>query len=140
MSLLERAITIALDAHRGQFDRNGRPYILHPLHVMMQMDTVPEKIAAVLHDVIEDSEMTLDDLRNEGFSEEVLSAVDLMTHDKDQTPYDDYVRRLKPNAMARKIKLADLQHNMDMRRMDKLGEADFVRFQKYLRAWHILTD
>ena len=138
--MLERAISIALDVHRGQTDRNGRPYILHPLHIMLQMDDEAEMIAAVLHDTIEDSEMTLEELREEGFSGEVLTAVELLTHDKESTPYEDYVRRLKPNPMARKIKMADLKHNMDIRRMDRVQESDLARLQKYHRAWRILTE
>jgi len=138
--LLERAISIALDVHRGQTDRNGRPYILHPLHIMLQMDDEAEMIAAVLHDTIEDSEMTLEELREEGFSGEVLTAVELLTHEKESVPYEDYVWRLKPNPMARKIKMADLKHNMDIRRMDRVQESDLSRLQKYHRAWRILTE
>lgn len=140
MTKLERAIAIALDAHTGQKDRQGQPYILHPLHLMMQMDSEAERIAAVLHDVIEDTELTLDDLRAEGFSPEVLTAVDLLTHDKTATAYEEYVRRLKPNAMARKIKLADLQHNMDVRRIVEMSPEDQDRLQKYHRAWRILNE
>lgn len=140
MTELERAIAIALRAHSGQKDRQGQPYILHPLHVMMQMDSEPERIAAILHDVVEDSEITLDDLRDEGFSAEVLTAVALLTHDKSATAYDDYVRKLKPNAIARKIKLADLQHNMDVRRMVTINPEDQERLKKYHRAWRILNE
>lgn len=140
MTELERAIAIALRAHAGQKDRQGQPYILHPLHVMMQMDTEPERIAAVLHDVVEDSEITLDDLRDEGFATEVLGAVALLTHDKTATAYDDYVRRIKPNNMALKIKLADLQHNMDIRRMVTINPEDQERLKKYHRAWRILNE
>lgn len=139
MSLLERAIALALDAHRGQTDRQGQPYILHPLHVMMQMDSEPEMIAAVLHDVIEDTDLTLDDLRAEGFSEQVLTVVELLTHDKETTSYEDYVRRLKSNPMARKIKRADLHHNMDIRRIKHMSDADKTRLEKYHRAWRILA-
>lgn len=140
MNTLERAIRIALQVHSGQTDRYGRPYILHPLHVMLQMDSETEMTAAVLHDVIEDSQMTLEDLRSEGFSEEVLAAVELLTHDKNSTPYDDYVRRLKSNHIARKIKLADLRHNMDIRRLKQFQPKDAARLEKYHRAWRILTN
>lgn len=139
MNLLEHAIAIALDIHSGQQDRYGRPYILHPLHVMLQMDTREEMIAAVLHDVVEDSETTLDDLRAQGFPEEVLLAVDLLTHDKSAMSYDAYVQRLKPNPIARKIKLADLQHNMDIRRLRRVKPDDAARLEKYHRAWRTLT-
>lgn len=139
MSSLERAIAIALEAHHNQTDRNKKPYILHPLHLMHQMNSEVEMMAAVLHDVVEDSEMTLDDLRREGFVAEVVSAVELLTHDKEAMSYEDYVRRLKSNPLARKIKLADLTHNMDLRRIERIGDADLKRMEKYHRAWEILT-
>ena len=139
MNQLEHAIAIALDVHSGQTDRYGQPYILHPLHVMLEMESEVEMTAAVLHDVIEDSEMTLDDLRAKGFSSEVLEAVDLLTHAKESTPYEEYVQRIKPNPIARKIKMADLRHNMDIRRMDRVRDQDVSRLEKYRRAWKILT-
>jgi (p)ppGpp synthase/HD superfamily hydrolase len=139
MNLLERAIAIALEAHQGQTDRYGAAYILHPLHVMTQMDTEPEMMAAVLHDVLEDSELTLEALRDEGFSTEVLEAVRLLTHDATKRSYQEYVHRLKPNPIAVKVKLADLRHNMDIRRMDRVEERDAVRLEKYRRAWEALT-
>jgi (p)ppGpp synthase/HD superfamily hydrolase len=139
MELLERAISIALRVHAGQTDRYGSPYILHPLYVMLQMDTEAEMAAAVLHDVLEDSETTLNDLRREGFPEEILEAVRLMTHDKDTISYQEYVTRLKPNRIARKIKLADLRHNMDIRRMDRVRQEDMARLEKYRAAWEQLT-
>lgn len=139
MNLLEHAIAIALDVHSGQRDRYGRPYILHPLHVMLQMDSQEEMTAAVLHDVVEDSDTTLDDLRAHGFPEKILQAVDLLTHDKSAMSYDEYVRRLKPNPIARKIKLADLQHNMDIRRLKQVNPDDAARLEKYHRAWRKLT-
>lgn len=139
MNLLEHAIAIALDVHSGQRDRYGRPYILHPLHVMLQMDSQEEMTAAVLHDVVEDSDTTLNDLRAHGFPENILQAVDLLTHEKSAMSYDEYVRRLKPNPIARKIKLADLQHNMDIRRLKNVGPDDAARLEKYHRAWRMLT-
>lgn len=139
MGSLERAIAIALDAHRNQKDRNNKPYILHPLHLMHQMDDETEMIAAVLHDVLEDSDMTLDELRRQGFAATVIEAVALLTHDKEAMSYEEYVQRIKPNPLARKIKLADLAHNMDLRRVDHLDDADLRRFKKYHRAWETLT-
>ncbi len=139
MNLLEKCIALTLEVHAGQVDRYGRPYILHPLHVMMQMETEEEMMAAVLHDVIEDSDKTLDDLRALSLLEAVLEAVALLTHDKANEPYEEYVRRLKGNPIARRIKLADLRHNMDIRRMDQVREADAARLEKYRRAWEILT-
>lgn len=139
MSQLERAIAVALEAHQGQTDRYGSPYILHPLFVMMQMDSENEMVAAVLHDVLEDSELTLEYLRDQGFQPEVLEAVRLLTHDPEALSYQEYVRRLKLNPIAAKIKLADLKHNMDIRRMNRVEEKDIARLEKYRRAWEILT-
>ena len=139
MNQLEKAIYVALRVHEGQTDRYGRPYILHPLHVMTQMDTETEMAAAVLHDVVEDSDVTPDDLRAEGFTADVVEVVRLLTHDKEKLSYEAYVRRLKPHPIARKIKLADLAHNMDIRRMDKVQEKDRERLEKYRNAWEILT-
>lgn len=140
MTLLEKAIALALRAHSGQTDRYGQPYILHPLFIMQQMDTEAERIAAILHDVVEDSDITLDDLRVEGFPAEAIEAVRLLTHDKSETSYEAYIATLKPNAIARKIKLADLQHNMDIRRMDRVRPEDVERLQRYRQAWETLKE
>ena len=139
MDELELALGVALEAHKGQLDRAGRPYILHPLTVMQHVDPGAAQVTAVLHDVIEDSEMTLADLEAVGFSAEVLEAVDLMTHRED-VDYDDYVRALRDNPIARQVKLADLAHNMDIRRIaGPLDDSDCRRLAKYRRAWAILT-
>jgi (p)ppGpp synthase/HD superfamily hydrolase len=139
LTLLERAIALALDAHHGQTDRYGRPYILHPLHVMLQMDSESEMMAAVLHDVLEDTPLTLEALRDEGFPPDVLEAVRLLTHDAEKMSYQEYVRHLRPNPIAIKVKLADLRHNMDILRMDHVEEGDAARLEKYRRAWETLT-
>lgn len=140
MTLLEKAIALALRAHSGQSDLYGQPYILHPLFLMQQMDTEAERIAAVLHDVVEDSDVTLDDLRAAGFPAEAIEAVRLMTHDKTESSYEEYVAALKPNPIARKVKLADLQHNMDIRRMDRVRPKDVDRLQRYRQAWETLNE
>lgn len=137
MSLLETAIGIALEAHQGQQSKNSTPYILHPLHLMLQMETEEEMITAVLHDVIEDTSVTLADLEEVGFAEVVLAALALLTHAKSM-PYDEYILAIKKNPLARKVKLADLQHNMDIRRLPEVGEKDLARLQKYGRAWQVL--
>jgi (p)ppGpp synthase/HD superfamily hydrolase len=139
MNLLEKVITFALAAHTGHTDKYGRPYILHPLHLMSQMETDEERMTAVLHDVVEDTERTLADIEALGVSESVVAAVALLTHDKEQTPYLEYVRALKPNPLARKVKLADLRHNMDIRRMNAVTEKDAERLERYRHAWQILT-
>ena len=139
-ALLERAIAIALRAHQGQTDRSGNPYILHPLHLMDQMDSEFERMAAVLHDVVEDTEVTLADLEAAGFPQQVTEAVRLLTHDKSAVSYQEYVRRLRHNDLARKIKLADLEHNMDIRRTVPVEEGDLPRLRKYQEAWRALTE
>ena len=139
MTQLENAIALAVEAHRGQTDRNERPYILHPLHLMLQMDTEEEMIVAVLHDVVEDTDYTLDDLRERlGLAEAVTEAIRLLTHDAADS-YEAYVGKLKPNSMARKVKLADLRHNMDTRRLAEIGPDDEARLERYQRAWEMLS-
>ena len=140
MPLVEKAIAIAVAAHAGEVDKEGKPYILHPLRLMMQMETADEMITAVLHDVIEDTPITLDDLRQQGFPEVVLGALALLTHDTASTSYEDYVAAIKPNPLARKVKLADLAHNMDIRRLPQLSMKDYGRLEKYRRAWELLQD
>jgi (p)ppGpp synthase/HD superfamily hydrolase len=137
MTLLEKAIEIAVRAHAGQKGKDGSPYILHPLRLMTRLGTDEERMAAVLHDVVEDTEVTLDELRNAGFPEEVLTAVRLLTHEEGIS-YEDYVRRLKPHPIARRIKLADLEDNSDIRRLSGIEERDLERLRKYHRAWQIL--
>jgi (p)ppGpp synthase/HD superfamily hydrolase len=137
---LEKAIAVALEAHAGVVTRSGRPYILHPLRLMIQMESEEEMITAVLHDVVEDSTITLDDLAAMGFVKEILDALALLTHDKETTRYEDYITGIKANPLALKIKLADLEHNMDIRRLpNKMSRSDLERLQKYRHAWKILT-
>jgi (p)ppGpp synthase/HD superfamily hydrolase len=137
MATLERAIEIAVQAHRGQKQRNGQPYVLHPLTLMFGVETEIERMVAVLHDVVEDTTWTLEDLQREGFSAEVLAAVDLLTHRK-EVPYDDYIERIAGSSLAKTVKLADLKHNMDMTRVKAFGPDDAARLEKYHRAWRRL--
>jgi (p)ppGpp synthase/HD superfamily hydrolase len=140
MHLVEKAIALAAEAHAGEVDKQGKPYILHPLHLMMQMETAEEMITAVLHDVVEDTNTTLEDLRQDGFPEVVLEALELLTHDTASTSYEEYVAAIKPNPLARKVKLADLVHNMDVRRLPEMGMKDYGRLEKYRRAWDTLKE
>ena len=140
MHLVEKAIALAVEAHAGEVDKQGKPYILHPLRLMMQMETAEEMITAVLHDVVEDTALTLEDLRQQGFPEGVLEALSLLTHDTASTSYEEYVAAIKPNPLARKVKLADLAHNMDVRRLPEMGLKDYGRLEKYRRAWEILKE
>src|SRR3954464_13830652 len=136
--LLERAVSIAVEAHRGQKEKNGKPYILHPISVMGKVQTETEKIVAVLHDVVEDTEWTFEDLKKEGFPDEILDALDCVTK-REGEAYEDFVKRSGSNAVARQVKLADLQDNMDVRRMLAVTQEDFERLKKYRRAWEFLT-
>ena len=140
MHLVEKAIALAVEAHAGEVDKQGKPYIVHPLHLMMQMETAEEMITAVLHDVVEDTNTTLEDLRQHGFPEVVLEALELLTHDTASTRYKEYVAAVKPNPLARKVKLADLAHNMDVRRLPEMGMKDYGRLEKYRRAWDTLKE
>ncbi|MFH0021217.1 HD domain-containing protein [Pseudomonas fluorescens] len=130
---LERAIAIAATAHAGQVDKGGAPYILHPLKVMLRMTTLEERIVAVLHDVVEDCGVSLNDLREEGFSEEVLSAIESVTKVPGES-YEDFVDRAAQNPIGRAVKLADLEENSDISRIASPGWEDLERIEKYRRA------
>ncbi len=137
-TLLERAIEIAVQAHAGQTQKDGTPYILHPLHVMMQMEDEEAQIVAVLHDVVEDTEVTLADLQAEGFSDEVVVAISLITRQKGMS-YEQFIEEIAPNDLARRVKLADLEHNMDVRRLPiPMIEKDFERLIQYREAYERL--
>ena len=134
MATLEEAIALAVQAHKGQKDRNNQPYILHPLRVMMRLETETERIVGVLHDVIEDTSITPDDLRKAGYSEEVLAALDCVTK-REGEAYEDFVLRSATNPVARRVKLADLEDNMDVKRLSEVKEKDIERLNRYLKAW-----
>lgn len=136
-TLLERAIQLATGAHRGQRDKVGAPYILHPLRMMLRVRTPEERIVAVLHDVVEDTPWTIDALRREGFPESILQAVDCLTKRK-REPYEQSIKRAKPNPIARVVKLADLEDNSDLRRLRSITAKDRKRLEKYKRAIRIL--
>lgn len=137
---LNRAIEIAISAHEGQLDtHNGRPYIEHPFRVMSAGQTLQEKIVGILHDVVEDSPWTLDQLREEGFREEIIDAVDAMSR-RDNESYDAYLLRVQVNAIATRVKLNDLTDNMDIRRWDEIPYHELLRLQKYLKAYKQLTE
>lgn len=139
MSTLERAIEIATEAHRGQFDKAGNDYIGHPLRVMAAGRTTEEKIVGVLHDVVEDSDWTFERLAAEGFSGEVVEALRCVTKLPGNEPYDKFIARVKTNKLAVAVKLNDLSDNMDIRRLPYLSDKDFKRLKKYLKAYRQLT-
>lgn len=138
MPSLEDAVRLAVEVHYGATDRYGEPYILHPLRVMHQVDTEIEKTVAILHDVIEDTSHTLDDLRQAGYPVTVVDALDALTRREGET-YADYVERLSPNPIARQVKIADLEDNMDVRRMSHVHAPDAERLERYRSAWIRLT-
>ncbi|MFV0497381.1 MAG: HD domain-containing protein [Candidatus Fimivivens sp.] len=132
-----QAMLLAYSAHHGQLDSSGVPYIFHPLHLAEQMQTESEIVAALLHDVVEDTDVRFTDLEKAGFSTQVIEAVRLLTHDK-STPYMDYINALKENPIARAVKLADLKHNSDAARLKDHTEKTRERLKKYAVALKIL--
>ena len=133
-----KAIKIAFDAHMGQVDKSGVPYILHPIHLAEQMGTEEECIVALLHDIVEDTEVTFEQLEKE-FSKKVIDALRLLTHDK-SVEYMEYVKKIKDNPIARKVKLADLQHNSDSTRLLEMTSKDINRIEKYKKAINFLSN
>jgi (p)ppGpp synthase/HD superfamily hydrolase len=138
MATLEDAIVLAVQAHQGQRDKAEAPYILHPLRVMLRMRSDVERMIAVLHDVVEDTPYTLLDLQQAGYPEQVLEALDCLTRRENET-YEEFIERVKANPLARKVKIADLEDNMDIRRISDLQEKDVERLKRYRRAWSALT-
>ena len=139
MSTLERAIEIAIEAHRGQLDKAGNDYINHPLRVMAASKSAEEKIVGVLHDVVEDTDWTFEMLADEGFSNEIIEALRCVTKLSDSEPYDKFIARVKTNPLAVAVKLNDLSDNMDIRRLPYLSDKDVKRLKKYLKAYKQLT-
>lgn len=133
MATLERAIAIAAEAHTGQVDKAGVPYILHPIRVMLRVTSIEEQITAVLHDVVEDTTITLDMLLAEGFSREVVRAVDALTKRSGET-YEAFVARAAMDPIGRSVKLADLAENSDLTRIQSPTTKDIERVEKYRRA------
>jgi (p)ppGpp synthase/HD superfamily hydrolase len=139
MSTLEKAISIAALAHAGQRDKAGAPYILHPLRVMLKMTTEEERITAVLHDLIEDTDWTIERLAQEGFHRKILDAVDCLTK-REGEGYEAFIRRVRLNPLAVRVKIADLEDNMDITRLKKVTAADEKRIEKYRNALQVLIN
>lgn len=135
--ITKKVLRYCFESHAGQFDKNGIPYVNHPLHLAEQMETENETVVALLHDVMEDCDKTPDDLRALGISEQAVEALELLTHAQ-EVPYLDYVRTIKDNPLATKVKLADLQHNSDLTRLDDVRERDIARLCKYREARALL--
>lgn len=138
MAHLEKAMEIAFKFHKGQKDKGGNPYILHPIAVMMAVKTIKEKIVAILHDIVEDTKVTLEYLRKEGFDEEIVLAVDALTRRNEET-YDEFLYRIKQNELATRVKIEDIKQNMDLTRIPNPNKNDISRVKKYRRALEILT-
>jgi (p)ppGpp synthase/HD superfamily hydrolase len=136
---LEDAIALAVKVHRGQVDKGDQPYILHPLRVMFRLETDEERIVAVLHDVVEDSDTTLKDLREMGYSKKIVEAIDHLTRREDES-YDEFVERAAANPLARRVKLADLEDNMDIKRYPSLNDTILKKLPQYHRAWQKVKD
>lgn len=139
MSTLERAIEIAAEGHKGQVDKAGNEYIGHPLRVMEMGKTLEEKIVGVLHDVVEDTDWTFERLEAEGFAPEIIAALRCVTKTSENENYDDFIERVKKNALATAVKINDLTDNMDIRRLPYLSDKDVKRLKKYLKAYKRLT-
>ena len=133
----KEAMKLCFVAHKEQLDKSGMPYVFHPFHLAEQMTTEETTIVALLHDVIEDSDYTLEDLANKGFSKEVVDAIALMTH-VDGIDYMEYVANIKTNPIAKAVKLADLKHNSDLSRLDMVDEKALKRREKYQKAIALL--
>ena len=135
--MLEKAIQIAINAHSGQVDKGSSPYILHLIRVMNAGTTTEEKICGMLHDLVEDTDWTFERLRNEGFDERIIEALKCLTKNEGEG-YDSFIQRVITNSIAIKVKLNDLQDNMDIRRLSEITEEDRERLNKYLRAYKYL--
>jgi len=136
-ALTKQALKLCFEAHRDQIDKSGMPYVFHPFHLAEQMDTEESTIVALLHDIVEDTNYTLQDLKALGFPSNVIDALALMTHDP-KVPYMEYVKGISANPLATKVKLADLQHNSDLSRLDSVDEKALSRVKKYAAAIELL--
>ncbi|WP_107329433.1 GTP pyrophosphokinase [Metapseudomonas otitidis] len=130
---LETAIALACRVHAGQRDKAGRAYVLHPLRLMLRFEDPEAQMAAVLHDVVEDGDVKLEDLRILGIPESVVQAVDCLSRREGET-YEAFIERIRPNALARRVKREDIRDNLDVTRLPELGEADLARVARYHRA------
>ena len=135
----KKALKLCFEAHRDQVDKSGVPYVFHPFHLAEQMKDEQTIVAALLHDVVEDSGYTFQDLADMGFDKEIIDALKLLTHDK-RVPYMVYVRKLKSDPIARAVKLADLKHNSDLSRLDTVDEKALRRRDQYTEAIRLLTE
>lgn len=137
---LSSAIDLAMEIHKEQYDRSNQPYIGHVIRVMNAGQTLQEKIVGALHDVVEDSDLTIDDLRLKGFDNNIVEAVDAITYYDDVETYYEYIERVIKNPIAVKVKLNDLSDNMDLRRLNEIDDESIVRVRKYFKAYKIIIN
>lgn len=135
----KKALKLCFEAHKGQVDKSGIPYVFHPYHLAEQMCDEKTTVVALLHDVVEDTDYTLDDLADMGFEKDIIDALALLTHD-DNVEYMDYVMQIKHNPIAKAVKLADLRHNSDITRLDTVTEKAIERVKKYEKAIKLLEE
>ena len=136
-ALTKKALRLCFDSHKEQVDKTGLPYVFHPFHLAEQMDDEISTVCALLHDVVEDTELTLSDIKEMGFPDEVVEVLSLLTHESN-LPYMDYVKKLSVNPIATKIKIADLTHNNDLTRLDVIDDYALKRAKKYQEALDLL--
>jgi (p)ppGpp synthase/HD superfamily hydrolase len=133
-ALIDRALAIAVEAYRGKTDKAGEAYVLHPLRLMMKFTDDDARITALLHDVIEDSDHTVDSLRAAGVPDHVVDAVEKLSRHADES-YEDFILRLAPDKLARRVKLADIEDNINLLRLKSVSQSDLARVAKYHAAW-----
>lgn len=136
-AMTKKAIKLMYEAHKDQVDKAGMPYVLHPLHVAEEMEDETRTIVALLHDVVEDSDITFEKLLELGFSNTVIESLKLLTHD-DNIDYFDYIQKIGTNPISMSVKLADLRHNSDLSRLDKITNEDILRVEKYKKCINYL--
>lgn len=135
----KKALKLCFEAHKEQIDKSDMPYVFHPFHLAEQMETEEATIVALLHDVVEDTDYTIEDLAEMGFGDAVINAISLLTHDP-SVDYMEYVLEVKKNPIAKAVKLADLRHNSDLSRLDVVDEWALKRNEKYLKAIALLEE
>jgi (p)ppGpp synthase/HD superfamily hydrolase len=136
--LTKKALKVCFEAHKEQVDKSGMPYVFHPFHLAEQMDDEISTVCALLHDVVEDTEITPEVLSGMGFPKDVLDVLTLLTHD--DVPYMEYVKKIEKNPIAKKVKIADLMHNSDVTRLDRIDEYTVKRNEKYAEAIRLLKN
>ena len=137
--LTKKALKLCFEAHKDQTDKSGMPYVFHPFHVAEKMETEDTVVVALLHDIVEDTDYSLEDLKTMGFPDRIIEALSYMTHD-DSVPYLDYVSKIRENPIATAVKLADLEHNSDLSRLGHVDDKALERVAKYAEAKKLLKE